>query len=108
MAKEPEVRVVMVTAPVAEAETLGRALVGERLAACVNVVPGVRSIYRWEGEVQADEEALLVIKTTEARLAALTERVNALHSYDLPEVLALPAAGGSAAYLAWVAEESQP
>jgi len=104
----PDVRVVLVTAPGAEAETLGRALVGERLAACVNFVPGVRSIYRWEGEVQADEETLLVIKTTEARLAALVERVHALHSYDLPEVLALPAAGGSGAYLAWVAEESRP
>jgi periplasmic divalent cation tolerance protein len=103
-----DVRVVLVTAPAAEAETLGRAVVGERLAACVNVVPGVRSIYRWEGEVQADEEALLVIKTTDARLAALVERVNALHSYDLPEVLALSAAGGSTAYLEWVAEESRP
>ena len=105
VASEPEIRVVLVTAPGAEAETLGRTLVGERLAACVNVVPSVRSIYRWEGEVQADDEALLVIKTTEARLGALTERVQALHSYDLPEVLALPAVGGSAAYLGWVAGE---
>jgi periplasmic divalent cation tolerance protein len=94
--------VVLVTAPEAEAEGIGRTLVDERLAACVNVIPGVRSIYRWEGKVQADDEALLVIKTTEARLAALTERVNALHSYDLPEVLALPAAGGSDGYLGWV------
>jgi len=103
-----DVRVVLVTAPVGEAETLGRALVAERLAACVNLVPSLRSIYRWEGEVQVDEEALLVIKTTAARLAALTERVNALHSYDLPEVLALPAAGGSTPYLEWVAEEVAP
>lgn len=108
MTGEPAVRVVLVTAPGGEAEALGRALVGERLAACVNIVPGARSIYRWEGEVQADEEALLVIKTTETRLGALVERVNALHPYDLPEVLALPAEGGSTAYLEWVAEESQP
>jgi periplasmic divalent cation tolerance protein len=107
MASSPEIRVVLVTTAGDEAESLGRALVSERLAACVNVVPGVRSIYRWEGEVQADEEALLVIKTTEARLAALTARVQALHSYDLPEVLALPAVGGSAAYLGWVAGEVQ-
>jgi len=72
------------------------------------VVPAVRSIYRWEGEVQTDDEALLVIKTTEARLAALTERVQALHPYDVPEVLALPASGGSAAYLDWVGEAVRP
>lgn len=107
-AEASDVRVVLVTAPGADAETLARALVGERLAACVNVVAGIRSIYRWEGEVQADDEALLVIKTTEARLDALVARVNALHAYDLPEVLALPAAGGSPAYLDWVAEESRP
>jgi periplasmic divalent cation tolerance protein len=99
--------VVLVTAPADEAERLGRALVGERLAACVNVVPGVRSIYRWEGEVQADDEVLLVIKTSETRVAELVGRVNELHSYDLPEVLALPAVGGSLAYLEWVTEESR-
>lgn len=103
-----EVRVVLVTAPEGEAAPLGRALVAERLAACVNVVPGVRSIYRWKGEVQDDGEVLLVIKTVAARLDALVERVNALHSYDLPEVLALPAVGGSAPYLAWVVEEVRP
>ena len=105
MAGDTEVRVVLVTAPVGEAEALGRALVAERLAACVNVVPGVHSIYRWEGKVQADDEALLVIKTNETQLAALTERVKTLHSYDLPEVLALPAVGGSAEYLGWVVGE---
>jgi periplasmic divalent cation tolerance protein len=68
----------------------------------------VRSIYRWEGEVQDDAEVLLVIKTVAERLDALVERVNALHSYDLPEVLALPAAGGSAPYLAWVGREVRP
>jgi len=105
VASEAEVRVVLVTAPAGEADGLGRALVAERLAACVNVVPGVRSIYRWQGEVKIDDEALLVIKTTEARLAGLTERVKALHSYELPEVLALPAVGGSEAYLGWLAGE---
>lgn len=103
---EPEIRVVLVTAPDAEAgAVLARAVVGERLAACVNVVPGVRSIYRWDDAVQEEDEVLLVLKTTSERLEALTERVIALHPYDVPEVLALPEAGGSAAYRAWVAGE---
>jgi periplasmic divalent cation tolerance protein len=103
------VRVVLVSAPDAEvAGRLARTLVTERLAACVNVVAGVRSVYRWEGKVQDDAEVLLVIKSTDARLAALCARVTALHPYELPEVLALPAVGGSARYLEWVAEESRP
>lgn len=102
-----DVRVVLVTAPdAAVAERIGRALVEERLAACVNLVPGVRSLYRWEGAVQDDPEVLLIVKTREDRLAELAERVRALHPYDLPEVLALAAAGGSAGYLDWVAAES--
>lgn len=104
-----DVRVVLVTAPDADvAARLARALVGESLAACVNLVPQIRSIYRWQGEIQDDAEVLLVIKTTEERMTALCERVSALHPYDLPEVLALPAAGGSGAYLDWVREASRP
>jgi len=103
----PEVVVVLVTAPDATSGgELARALVAERLAACANLVPGVRSIYRWEGEVQDDAEVLLVIKTAAGRLGAVVERVTALHPYDVPEVLALPAGGGSAAYLEWVVAES--
>lgn len=102
-----DVLVVLVTAPSADqAAALARALVEERLAACGNVLPGVRSIYRWEGEVREDAEALLVLKTTRARLEALRERVLALHPYEVPEVLALPVEAGSAAYLAWVAGET--
>ncbi|MDX1380653.1 MAG: divalent-cation tolerance protein CutA, partial [Xanthomonadales bacterium] len=85
---------------------LGRAVVSERLAACVNVVPGVRSIYRWNGDLQEEGEVLLVVKTTSDRLEALTERILALHPYDVPEVLALPLAAGSGGYLAWVARET--
>lgn len=108
-ANASDVRVVLVTAPDADvAAQLARAVVGERLAACVNVVPGIRSIYRWEGEVQDDAEVLLLVKTTEERMQTLCERVSALHPYDVPEVLALPAAGGSGAYLDWVAQESRP
>jgi periplasmic divalent cation tolerance protein len=100
--------VVLVTAPSAEkAAELARALVDERLAACGNVVPGLRSIYRWEGKVQDDAEALLVLKTTRARFEALRDRVLALHPYQVPEVLALPVEAGSAAYLAWIAAETR-
>jgi periplasmic divalent cation tolerance protein len=100
------IRVVLITAPADAAEPLARTLVGERLAACVNVVPGVRSIYRWQGRVEADDEVLLVVKTRGERVEALSERVRELHPYDLPETLALPASGGSAAYLEWVAAET--
>ncbi|BDG01982.1 divalent-cation tolerance protein CutA [Anaeromyxobacter oryzae] len=100
--------VVLVTAPSADkAAELARALVEERLAACGNVVPGLRSIYRWDGKVQDDVEALLLLKTTRARFEALRERVLALHPYQVPEVLAIPVAAGSAPYLAWIAAETR-
>ncbi len=99
---------VLVTAPSAEvAASIARTLVEERLAACGNVLPEVRSIYRWEGQLHEDAEALLVLKTTRARLDALRDRVLALHPYDVPEVLALPVEAGSAAYLGWLVDETQ-
>src|SRR6266545_3655273 len=102
-----EALVVFVTTHTAErAAELARALVQERLAACGNVVPGVRSIYRWEGKVHDEGEALLVLKTTRARFEALRERVLALHPYEVPEVIALPIEAGSAPYLAWIAAET--
>ena len=85
-----------------EADKIANALVTEMLAACVNVLPGVTSVYRWEGEVQRDQEWLLVAKSTRQVLDDLVQRVQALHSYDLPEVIALPVVGGSEAYLRWV------
>jgi len=85
-----------------EADKIANALVTEMLAACVNVLPGVTSVYRWEGEVQRDQEWLLVAKSTREVLDDLVRRVQALHSYDLPEVIALPVVGGSEAYLRWV------
>lgn len=98
--------VVLVTTPTAErAAELARALVEERLAACGNVIPGLRSIYRWQGKVEDDAEALLVLKTTRARFDALRDRVLALHPYEVPEVLALPVEAGSAAYLSWLAAQ---
>ena len=99
--------VVLVTAPTPErAAEIARALVEERLAACGNVVPGLRSIYRWEGKVEDEPEALLVLKTTRARFEALRARVLALHPYQVPEVIALPVEAGSAPYLAWIAGET--
>jgi periplasmic divalent cation tolerance protein len=100
--------VVLVTAPTAEkAAEIARALVEERLAACGNVVPGLRSIYRWEGKVQDETEALLVLKTARDRFDALRARVLALHPYDVPEVIALPIEAGSAPYLAWIVGETR-
>ncbi len=87
-----------------EAGRIAQALVGERLAACVNVVPGVASVYRWKGAVHEDDELLLVIKTRAEAVEALRARLLALHSYELPEVVVLPIAGGHAPYLDWIAE----
>jgi periplasmic divalent cation tolerance protein len=100
--------VVFITTPTADvAAQIARALVEERLAACGNVVPGLRSIYRWEGEIHDDAEALLVLKTTRARFEALRERALALHPYEVPEVIALPIEAGSAPYLEWIAAETR-
>lgn len=100
--------VVLVSCPPNEAEALAGRIVEERLAACVTIVPGARSVYRWEGKIRREEESLLVIKTASARVAALTERVRALHSYACPEVIALPVEAGSTAYLSWLSAETAP
>jgi periplasmic divalent cation tolerance protein len=89
-----------------DADTLARALVERRLAACVNVVPGVVSHYRWRNALQRDQEHLLVIKTRAERLPALRAAVAELHPYELPELVALAVAGGSDAYLRWVDAET--
>jgi periplasmic divalent cation tolerance protein len=99
--------VVLVTCPSQEVgEKIGQALVHDRLAACVNVVPGLTSIYRWEGKLCRDGEVLLVIKTRRTRLPALIRRVKGLHPYSVPEVIALPLVGGSPPYLSWVHEST--
>jgi periplasmic divalent cation tolerance protein len=85
-----------------DAERIAEALVERELAACVNVLPGVRSFYRWKGALQRDEERLLVIKTRAERFDALREALLALHPYELPEVLALPIVAGHAPYLEWI------
>jgi periplasmic divalent cation tolerance protein len=102
-----DVLLVLTTAPgPEEAARLARTLVEERLAACGNVVPGLRSIYRWEGKVQDEGEALLLLKTTRARFPALRDRLLALHPYAVPEVLALPVEAGAEKYLGWVGAET--
>lgn len=96
-------RVVLVTTPDADtAERLATVLVDERLAACGSVVPGAVSIYRWDEQIRRDDEALLILKTEQAQIDALCERVVALHPYDVPEVVVLPILGGHAPYLEWV------
>ncbi len=91
----------------ASAAAIAKALVQERLAACVNRLPAVRSTYRWQGRVEEAEEVLLLIKTTKDRLDDLIGRVQALHPYELPELIAVEAEGGLAPYLTWVDEQTR-
>jgi periplasmic divalent cation tolerance protein len=103
--------VVVVQCSCPDAETAARiaqVLVGERLAACVQALPGVASTYRWQGKVQVADEMLLLIKTSRARLAALEARLPDLHPYDLPEWIVLEAVGGLDRYLHWVEAETTP
>jgi periplasmic divalent cation tolerance protein len=102
-----DVIVVLTTLPAgSDADAFARALVDERLAACVSVMAEMRSAYRWQGGVEQADERQAVIKTTRGRLARLEARLVELHPYELPELLVLAACGGSAAYLAWVREST--
>jgi periplasmic divalent cation tolerance protein len=92
----------------AEALRIGRAVVEERLAACANAIPGMRSLYWWEGRIQEAAETVLILKSTAALLDTLTRRIQELHSYELPCVVALPIAGGNPAYLDWIRAECAP
>ena len=102
--------VVLTTMPAAgdAAKTFARTLVTERLVACANLLPPMTSIYRWEGEVQEDEERQIVMKTVRGRVPALLERIRQLHPYDVPEFLVLPVAEGSEAYLQWIVGATSP
>lgn len=100
---------VLVTAPSADkAAELARTLVEEQLAACGNVLPGVRSIYRWEGKVHDEPEALLILKTRAALFEPLRERIVSLHPYQVPEVLRLDVAAGHLPYLEWIGASVRP
>ncbi len=92
---------------VEEAQRIGSALVRERLAACTNMIPGMRSTYWWEGEVQESEEAVLLAKTRTEQVDALIARVRELHSYDVPCAVELPLARGNPDYLAWIEAEAR-
>ena len=105
---EKDILVLLSTCPdAATAERMARELVAASLVACVNIVPGMRSIYLWNGAVQADEEVLMILKTTAGRLAAVRERLVALHPYDLPEIVALPVVDGHHPYLQWVVDSTR-
>lgn len=109
MADDGEIVTVLMTAPDrATGQELASRLVKERLAACGNVLEGVTSVFWWEGEVQAEDEALVILKTTRALASSLRDRARELHPYDVPEVLALPVVEGLREYMDWVREETGP
>lgn len=92
----------------ASAARIADALVGERLAACVSLLPGLQSVYRWQGQLQRDAEVLLLIKTSRQRYPAMQARLPQLHPYELPELLAVESVAGLPAYLQWVVESTRP
>jgi periplasmic divalent cation tolerance protein len=87
-----------------EAAKIAHILVDERLAACVNIIKGLRSIYRWEGKIADEPEVMMIAKTTSEQFAALEARVRELHSYDVPEVIAIPITRGSEKYMRWIVD----
>lgn len=105
----PDYVVVLTTLPAdADGRAFGRTLVEERLAACVNVLPPMESVYRWEGQIEAEPERQVVIKTSNERIAALWDRIREMHPYDTPEFIVLPMSDGSDAYLRWIGESTAP
>jgi periplasmic divalent cation tolerance protein len=88
-----------------EAERIATALVEQRLAACVNIISGITSIYRWKGQVESASEQLMMIKTAENNFPTVEKTITELHSYDTPEVIAFPVTAGSQKYLAWITEQ---
>ncbi len=95
------------TASVNEAKKIGRALVEERLAACSNIISPIRSIYSWQGKICDDKEALMILKTRKQLFKQIVKRVEKLHSYDVPEIIAMPIIEGSSKYLSWLNEETK-
>lgn len=100
-------RVVLCTCPQGSADAIASSVLNDRLAACVNVIPGVRSKYWWKGEIQADQESLLIIKTRADLVADLITRIKAVHPYDVPEIIALEIREGNPDYLKWICEETR-
>ncbi len=107
MPESEAVVVLVTTAGQQEAEALSRALLEARLCACVTILPHATSLFHWEGKVDVAQEALLVIKSTREALPALVEGVKSRHSYQTPEIIALPVVGGSEQYLSWLVSETR-
>jgi len=103
-----DIRVLLCTCPPDAAESLARGLLERRLVACVNALPGVVSRYWWKGELQRDDETLLVLKTDAGRVPEVIAALGDLHPYEVPELLSLPVESGGPAYLAWVTDETAP
>ncbi len=101
-------RVIFATCSASEADDLADRLVEERLVGCVNVLPGVRSIYRWQGEICRDEEVVLLMETSDARVDAATERLRELHGYEVPKIIVIDPERCDDAYAAWLAEMTEP
>ena len=100
--------VVMTTLPAdADGPAFGRALLNERLAACVNLLAPMESVYRWEGRIEVEPERQIIVKTSRDRLAALWDRVREMHPYEVPEFIVLPIADGNEAYLRWIGESTK-
>jgi periplasmic divalent cation tolerance protein len=104
---DPYVVVYVVAGSEQEALTIARTLVEERLAACANLLPQIRSVYRWKGQICDEFECYLIIKTRQSLFQTLKDRVEALHSYEVPEIIALPVVEGLDSYLKWVHEETR-
>ncbi len=99
--------VVYITAPSEDAAAvIARALVEQKLAACVNIVRNIRSIYSWQGKIEDDAEVLMIAKTQQKHFGALSEKVKELHGYDVPEIIAVPILKGSADYLQWIKDST--
>ena len=107
MAETPHVLILTTLPADADADAFATALVEAQLAACVNLLPVMESVYRWDGRVQRDSERQLIIKTSRERVATLWQRVRELHPYDVPEFIVLPIVDGNEAYLRWIGESTR-
>jgi periplasmic divalent cation tolerance protein len=100
--------VVLITAPNEnDAEVIAKALLEARLAACVNIIRNIRSLYRWQGKVEDEQEVLMIVKTRKERFGELVKKVRGLHSYTVPEIIALPVTDGLEEYLGWIGQETE-
>lgn len=100
-------RVVLVTAPAKDAEKLAMKLLEERLVACVNLVPKVKSLYWWQGKIESASETMMILKSPKKNIGRLIKKIESLHPYDVPEVLALPVESGHKPYLDWAEKEAK-